>query len=59
MNDAILKKLEFIVRYDVMIVPLKAPGGDHEQRWALGVDYWITPAAVFKVAYEFDQRRSW
>lgn len=58
LSDPVLKKLEFIVRYDAMKVPLKAPGGDHEQRWTLGVDYWITPAAVFKVAYEIDQRKA-
>jgi phosphate-selective porin len=57
-SDPILKKLEFVARYDAMFVPLKAPGGDHEQRWTLGVDYWISPAAVFKVAYEIDDKKA-
>ena len=31
-------------------------GGDHESRYTIGVDYWLTPAWVFKVAYEFDNK---
>jgi hypothetical protein len=42
----------------VMTVPLTAPGGEHERRLTLGVDYWISPAAVFKVAYEIDNRKT-
>jgi hypothetical protein len=58
LSHPILKKLEFITRYDAMFSPLKAPGGDHEQRVTLGVDYWINPAAVFKVAYQIDDRKA-
>jgi hypothetical protein len=56
-DNKILKKTEFIVRYDLMHTPMHAPGGEYEQRWALGLDYWITPSAVIKAAYEFDIRK--
>jgi len=39
-----------------LIQPLNAPGGDHEKRFTLGVNYWITPAVVLKTAYEFDNK---
>lgn len=55
-SNKIVRDLEFIARYDVLILPLRAPGGDHEQRYTLGVDYWLTPSAVVKFAYEFDHR---
>jgi hypothetical protein len=51
-----LRDLEFVSRYDWLIQPLNAPGGDHEKRLTLGVDYWITPAIVFKTAYQFDNK---
>jgi hypothetical protein len=50
------RDLEFVTRYDWLIQPLNAPGGDHEKRFTLGVDYWITPSIVFKTAYEFDDK---
>jgi len=56
-SNAYLRNLEFVVRYDMQHVPLAAPGGEHEQRWALGVDYWVTPSAVLKLAYEIDDKK--
>jgi hypothetical protein len=55
-ND-ILRKTEFVLRYDRLDVPSGAPGGGHEQRWTPGIAYWIGPSAVLKVAYEFDQKQ--
>jgi len=57
-NNRILRNLEFVARYDRLRSPLRAPGGNHEQRWTIGVDYWLTPSAVLKAAYEFDQKKS-
>jgi len=32
------------------------PVGFDEQRWTLGLNYWLTPSAVIKAAYEFDDK---
>jgi hypothetical protein len=53
-----LRNFEFIVRYDMLSVPNKAPGVTDERRWTLGLDYWISPYMVIKTAYEFDHRRN-
>lgn len=56
--SAVLKKLEFVGRFDFLNTPLNAPGGDHERRWTVGVDYWVAPNAVLKLAYEWDRKKS-
>src|SRR5205085_12012827 len=56
-SNKFLRDLEFVSRYDWVTNPLNAPGGDHEKRLTLGVDYWLAPNAVLKVAYEFDDRK--
>jgi hypothetical protein len=48
--------LEFALRYDRLNVSSKAPGGGDDSRWIPGVDYWITPRSVLKVAYAFDEK---
>jgi hypothetical protein len=53
-----IRNLEFVTRYDAVRIPSRAPGGGNEQRLAVGIDYWITPSAVFKVAYEFDDNKA-
>ena len=52
-----LRDTEFVFRYDTQRTPLGAPGGEHENRYTFGVDYWLTPAWVLKVAYEFDNKK--
>ncbi len=54
-EDKFLKNLEFVLRYDSLKVPDDAPGSSDEFRWTPGIDYWITPSAVVKVAYQFDE----
>jgi hypothetical protein len=54
-EDKYLKNLEFVLRYDSLYVPDNAPGSADEFRWTPGIDYWITPSAVVKVAYQFDE----
>ncbi len=56
-DNKIVRNLEFCSRYDWLIQPLNAPGGDHEKRLTLGVDYWVTPAVVLKAAYEIDDKK--
>jgi hypothetical protein len=52
-----VRDLELVTRYDYLRSPLSSPGGEREQRLAIGVDYWITPAIVLKTAYEFDDKK--
>ncbi len=55
-KDKVLKNFEFILRYDTIDVPSGAPGSVDEHRWTPGIDYWVTPSMVLKLAYEFDNR---
>lgn len=56
-GNKVLKNFEFIARYDGVQVSKNAPGGGNENRWTFGVDYWISPSIVLKMAYEFDDRQ--
>ena len=51
----LLRHLEPVVRYDVLN-QAHTPVGYDEQRLTFGLNYWLTPMTVFKIAYEFDQR---
>jgi len=51
-ND-IVKSFEGVFRYD-RFNQQHTPVGFDEQRWTLGLNYWLTPSAVVKAAYEFD-----
>jgi hypothetical protein len=53
-NDYI-KNFEGVFRYD-RLNQLHTPVGFDEQRWTLGLNYWVTPSAVLKLAYEFDDK---
>jgi predicted metal-binding transcription factor (methanogenesis marker protein 9) len=57
LDDQFLKNLEFVSRYDTLQTPLNTIGGDHESRYSVGVDYWITPYCVVKTVYEIDQKK--
>jgi hypothetical protein len=50
-----LKNFEGVFRYD-RLNQLHTPVGFDEQRWTLGLNYWVTPSAVLKLAYEFDDK---
>ncbi len=54
-DEKILRNFEFVLRYDTLNVPDRAPGSSDEHRWTPGIDYWITPSTVVKVAYQFDE----
>jgi hypothetical protein len=55
-DTAVVKDLEVVLRYDVLNQPHQAPNATDDRRWTLGLDYWITPSAVLKIAYEWDKR---
>ena len=55
-RDPVLRNFEIASRYDFLNTPLQSPGGDHEHRLSLGLDYWITPSTVLETAYQFDRR---
>ena len=52
----LLKNTEFVFRYDRLNVSKSAPNGGYDQRYTFGVDYWINPSTVVKIAYEIDDR---
>ncbi len=54
-DSDIIKNFEPVVRYD-RFNQLHTPVGFDEQRWTLGLNYWVTPSAVVKLAYEFDDK---
>lgn len=56
-KDKIIRNIEPVFRYDRLEVSKDAPGGGWEQRYAIGLDYWLRSNAVIKVAYEFDDRQ--
>jgi hypothetical protein len=51
-----LENVEFVFRYDRLSLPSDAPGGFTEDQWTPGIDYWLTPRCVLKLAYVFDHR---
>lgn len=50
-----LKKLELIFRWDHLQQAAGGPGAFDEERWTLGIDYWVTSSMVLKGAYEWDK----
>lgn len=54
-SNKIVKNLEFVARYDRVDVSDSAPGGGNEDRYTFGIDYWVKPNVVLKVAYQFDE----
>jgi hypothetical protein len=56
-DSKIIQSIELVSRYDAITNPLGSPGGDHEQRWTMGVDYWVTPYIVLETAYEIDKKK--
>lgn len=52
--DNALKDVEPVLRFDFNNRPSGAPNPADERRWTLGLNYWLNPKTVFKVAYQFD-----
>ena len=55
-NVDFIRNLELCGRWDYLRTPMAAPGGGTEQRFTIGLDYWLNPQAVLKLDYEFDRR---
>lgn len=51
-ND-VLKKLEGIFRWDHINRTPNAPGALDEDRYTIGLDYWVGPSSALKLAYEW------
>ncbi len=47
-----LRNMEFVGRYGWLDLPSGAPDAFDQERWTLGVNYWLNPSTVFKIAYE-------
>jgi hypothetical protein len=56
-ENKILRNVELLGRYDSLQSALDSPGGEHESRWTLGIDYWLTSYCVVKTAYEIDTKK--
>jgi hypothetical protein len=54
-SNRFINRLESIARYERFDQQRSAAGFD-EQRWTLGLNYWLMPNAVVKTAYQFDER---
>jgi hypothetical protein len=53
--NAFVKNLEGVFRYD-MLNQIDTPTGVDEHRYTIGLNYWLGPSTVIKVAYEFDHQ---
>jgi hypothetical protein len=49
-----LRNLELIFRWDHLSRAPSGLGDPAEDRWTLGLDYWVSPSTVLKAAYEWD-----
>ena len=54
-SNSFLKNLEPVFRYD-MLSQARTPTGTDETRYTFGLNYWLGPMSVIKVAYEIDQQ---
>ena len=50
-----LRNMEFVGRYGWLDLPSGASETFDQDRWTLGVNYWLNPSTVFKIAYEHTQ----
>ncbi len=48
------EKFEGVFRYDFIDQPSGAPDAADIDRFTFGVNYWVSPSAVVKIAYQFD-----
>ena len=52
-----LSSTEFLARYDRLNNPSGLSALSDQQRYTLGLDYWLGSSTVLKLAYEFDQEQ--
>lgn len=51
-SSSILQQLEFVFRFDSIEHPEEAPTSRDLDRWTAGINFWMTPASVVKVAFQ-------
>jgi hypothetical protein len=49
-----VRNLELVFRWDHLSRAPSGLGAVQEERWTLGLDYWLSPGTVVKAAYEWD-----
>ncbi|ODU25113.1 MAG: hypothetical protein ABS95_00770 [Verrucomicrobia bacterium SCN 57-15] len=59
-KNKFLQNLEGVCRWDMINNPSGAPAESafDEQRWTLGLNYWLGSSTVVKAAYQFGDRRT-
>ncbi len=55
-TNSMLSPWEGVVRYDTLKQPSGSPEPFDEDRVAFGVNYWLGPASVVKLAYQIDNK---
>lgn len=50
----VLKKFELVSRYDRLSVPAAVRPGNDPERFTIGLNYWLGPSTVVKMAYQFN-----
>ena len=51
----LVRNLELIARWDRLDRAPSGLGDPEEERWSVGVDYWLGPGTAVKAAYEWDK----
>jgi hypothetical protein len=52
----VIDKLEAVVRFDNLNAPSGAPESFDEERWTIGLNYWLGQSTVIKAAYQIGHR---
>ena len=52
-----VRNLELVFRWDHLSRAPSGLGAPEEERWTLGLDYWLGPGTAVKAAYEWDNPR--
>lgn len=47
-----LRNFEVVGRYDYLNLPAGAPENEDQQRWSVGLNYWLNPSTVLKFSWE-------
>jgi hypothetical protein len=52
----VLRKTEWVIRWDYLDAPSSAPGAGDQRRWTAALLYWITPTTAVRGGYVWDRR---